>query len=199
MSDIDAKKLYLQFKNGESGYKEEVHCPLVLDVMNSEGTMVAFCRKAQISTTLFYKWKKKHKLFSECYEYGKVLSKSNWEEEGEKGKDEEFFNFDHWRLTGAMRYGIGKNRIRMGIDPKASPYAQYQQLVTMANSEEFNASEIKQLMESINVGIRAFESFELQAQVSKIQDDVNQMGVRSANNLNSVEKATKTDSNTVRD
>ncbi len=193
MSQIDAKQLYLQIKKGEGLYTEEIHCPMVLDVMNDEGTMTAFCHKAKISDALFYKWTKKYKIFRECYHLGKVISKYNWEKEGKDGKDEEFFNFELWRMTGAMRYGIGKNRVRMGVDPKASPYKQYQQLVEMANSEEFNASEIKQLMEAINVGIRAFESFELQAQVSKIQEDVSQMGVRSANNFNAIEKAAKTD------
>src|SRR5690606_33425296 len=149
-------KLYLQIKKGEGKYHEETHCPMILDVMNNEGTMTAFCRKAMISDALFYKWVKKYKTFRECYYVGKVIAKANWEKEGEDGKDEEFFNFDHWRLKGAMRYGVGKNRVRMGIDAKASPYKQYQQLVEMANSEEFNASEVKQLMESINVGIRAF-------------------------------------------
>jgi len=193
MSKIDAKKLYLQIRNGKGIYDEEKHCPMIIEVMNNEGTMTAFCRTAMISDALFYRWVKKFKVFRECYLIGKVLSKSNWEQEGEDGKDEEFFNFDHWRLKGAMRYGIGKNRVRMGIDPKSNPYEQYKQLVEMANSEEFNASEIKQLMESINVGIRAFESFELQGQINKIQDDVNQIGVRNANNLNSIEKNTKTD------
>lgn len=193
MSKIDAKKLYLQIKKGKGTYKEELHCPMILEVMNNEGTMTAFCRAAMISDALFYRWVKKFKVFRECYLIGKVLSKSNWEHEGEVGKDEEFFNFDHWRMTGAMRYGIGKNRVRMGIEPNSNPYEQYKQLVEMANSEEFNASEIKQLMESINVGIRAFESFELQGKINKIQEDVNQIGVRNANNINSIEENRKTD------
>lgn len=195
MSKIDAKSLYLQIKTRTANgiYKEELHCPMIIEVMNTEGTCTAFCRRALISDTLFYQWTKKHKIFSECYQLGKILSKANWEQEGEDGKNEEFFNFDHWRLTGSMRYGVGKNRVRMGIDPKSNPYDQYKQLVEMANTEEFNASEIKQLMESINVGIRAYESFKLQEQIDKIAEDVNIMGVRSANNLNSIEKNSKTD------
>jgi len=193
MTEIDAKRIYLQFKTGGRKYNEEIHCPMILEVMNNEGTQVAFCKKAVISSSVFYEWTKKHKVFAACYAYGKILSKANWEEEGVNGKDEEFFNFDLWRMTGAMRYGVGKNRVRFGIDAKATPYIQYQQLVELANSEEFNASEIKQLMESINVGIRAYESYELQGQVSKIQEEVNQMGIRSANNFNSIEKASKTD------
>lgn len=193
MSKIDAKELYLQFKRGDRDYKEEIHCPMILEVMNDEGTMTAFCKKAQISDALFYNWIKKYKLFAQCYAYGKVLSKSNWEEEGKRGKDEEFFNFDFWRLTGAQRYGIGKNRVRFGINPKSDPYKQYQQLVELANQEEFSASEVKQLMESINVGIRAFESFKLQEELEKVKEDVLRMGVHSANNSVSIEKAAKTD------
>ena len=193
MSQIDAKALYLQIKKGGNRYQEDIHCPMVLDVMNTDGTMTAFCRKAIISRTSFYNWCKKHKTFRECYEMGMIYSKYNWEEEGERGKDEEFFNFDHWRLTGAMRYGIGKNRVRMGVDPKSNPYQQYQELVTLANSEEFNASEIKQLMESINVGIRAHESYKMQEELDKIKEDVTRMVVHNANNTNSIEKATETD------
>jgi hypothetical protein len=193
MSKFDAKKLYMEIKDGDRTYKEEVHCPMILDVMNNEGTMTAFCRMAMISDALFYKWVKKYKTFKECYELGKVLSKSNWEKEGEDGKSEEFFNFDHWRLTGAMRYGVGKNRVRMGIDPKADPYKQYQQLVEMANAEEFNASEIKQLMESINVGIRSFESFELQQKINEMKNDVERMRTHYANNISPIAGTEKTD------
>lgn len=193
MAQIDAKRLYLQFKRGDKAYKEEVHCPMILDVMNTDGTAVAFCKKAEVSDTVFYQWLKKHKVFRDCYAYGKILSRYNWDKEGQDGKDEEYFNYDLWRLTGAMRYGVGKNRVRMGVDPKANPYKQYQQLVEMANDEEFNASEIKQLMESINVGIRAFESFELQAEINEVKDTVKQLGLRDGNNTLAIEKASKTD------
>lgn len=193
MTQIDAKNIYLQFKQGDKDYKEEVHCPMILNVMNTAGTLVAFCRAAMVSETTFYRWVKKHKLFRDCYAYGKILSRDNWDKEGEAGKDEEFFNFDLWRLTGSMRYGVGKNRVRMGIDPKANPYKQYQQLVEMANDEEFNASEIKQLMESINVGIRAFESFELQEEINTVRETVKQLGLRDGNNTCAIEKTPKTD------
>ena len=193
MTQIDAKRLYLQFKRGDKAYKEEVHCPMILDVMNTDGTAVAFCKKAEVSDTVFYQWLKKHKVFRDCYAYGKILSRYNWDKEGQDGKDEEYFNYDLWRLTGAMRYGVGKNRVRMGVDPKANPYKQYQQLVEMANDEEFNASEIKQLMESINVGIRAFESFELQAEINEVKDTVKQLGLRDGNNTLAIEKSSKTD------
>lgn len=193
MSKIDSKALYLQFKKGDRAYNEETHCPMILDIMNTEGTMVAFLRKAQISDTLFYKWIKKHKTFARCYAFGKILSRSNWEQEGEDGKNEEFFNFDHWRLIGAQRYGIGKNRVRFGVNPIDNPYKQYQQLVELANNEEYSASEVKQLMEAINVGIRAFESFQLQEELDKVKEDVLRMTTNNANNCVSIEEAAKAD------
>lgn len=199
MSLIDSKALYLQFKKGERAYTEETHCPMILDIMNTEGTMVAFCRKAFISDTLFYKWINKHKVFARCYAFGKILSRANWDKEGEDGKNEEYFNFDHWRLIGAQRYGIGKNRVRFGVNPIDNPYKQYQQLVELAKQEEFSASEVKQLMESINVGIRAFESFQLQGELDKVKEDIMRMVTNNANNSVSVEEAEKTDNSAVHD
>lgn len=193
MSKIDAKEIYRQFKYGERAYKEEIHCPMILEVMNEEGTMTAFCKKAQIHNRLFYKWLSKNPVFKDCYEYGKILSKCNWDEEGEKGKDEDFFNFEYWRIKGAQRYGVGQNRVRMGVDPDSNPYEQYKQLIEMANSEEFSASELKQVSETLNVGRLTFESFKLQEQVNKITEDVQRMGLRNANNSLSIEKATETD------
>lgn len=193
MSLIDSKALYLQFKKGDRAYNEETHCPMILDIMNNEGTMVAFCRKALISDALFYKWISKHKTFARCYAFGKILSRNNWDKEGEDGKTEEYFNFDHWRLIGAQRYGIGKNRVRFGVNPIDNPYKQYQQLVELAKLEEFSASEVKQLMESINVGIRAFESFKLQEEMDNIKEDVLRMSANNANNIIPANEAEKTD------
>lgn len=183
MPEIDAKALYLQILKSKNIYKEEVHCPMVLEVMNDEGTMTAFCKKALISDALFYKWLDKYPNFRECYYIGKILSKYNWEKEGEDGKDGEFFNFDYWRITGACRYGVGRNRVRMAVNPKSNPYEQYQQLVKQASTEELTASEIKQLMESINVGRNVYESFKLQEQVTEMQEDVKRMKLNHAHNI----------------
>jgi len=123
---------------------------------------------------------------------GKIYSKSNWEDEGENGKDEEFFNFDHWRLTGAYRYGVGRNRVRMAVSPESNPYEQYQQLIRQAGTEEFTAAEIKQLMESINVGRGAFETFKLQEEIDSMKEDVSRMKTNHAHNNGTAKKATET-------
>ncbi len=194
MAKIDAKKLYLQIKKGEALYEEEIHCPMILQVMNEEGTMTAFCKKAIISDGLFYKWCRQHTVFNDCYQIAKMHSKYNWEEEGRLGKDDENFNMDYWRITGATRYGVGRNnRIRMAVDPESNPYEQYQQLIRQAGSEEFTASEVKQLMESINVGRGAFETFKLQESIDAMKDDVTRMKVNHANNSSAIASLTKTD------
>lgn len=193
MSKIDAKKLYLQIKAGNSIYEEEIHCPMVLHVMNTKGTMTAFCKEALISDSAFYRWIKKYPLFNDCYQLGRMFSKSNWEEEGESGKDDENFNLDYWRITGACRYGVGKARVRLAIDADSNPYEQYKQLVEQAACEEFSAAELKQLMESINVGLRAWEGFELQGQLNEMKSDLVRMDRNNVNYTGPIEKFEKTD------
>lgn len=177
MSKVNAKALYEEVKQGGKKFDEEYHCTMVINIMNTDGTMAAFCRKAMISEQKFYYWVKKYEAFSECYSIGKILSRANWEEEGVAGKEDESFNMDYWLRQGAMRYGVGTPRVRMGIDASANPYEQYKQLVAQAGDAEFTASEVKQLMESINVGIRAFESFELQKKMDVMKEDVDRMRV----------------------
>jgi len=190
MAKIDAKKLYLQLKKRETSYKEELHCPMIIDVMNRRGTMTAFCEEALISDGLFYKWCRQHPIFDRCYQVAKSISKANWEAEGEAGKDDENFNLEYWRITGACRYGVGRsNRIRMAVDADADPYEQYKQLVRQASGEEFTASEIKQLMESINVGRGVYETFKLQERVTEMENNVKRMELNSVNNSRTIEKA----------
>lgn len=194
MTQIEAKNLYLQIKKGNRTYKETIHCPMILEVMNEQGTMTAFCKQAGISDALFYKWTMLYPIFDECYQLGKMYSKSNWEEEGRDGKDDENFNMEYWRITGACRYGVGRqNRIRMAVNAESNPYEQYQQLIKQAGREEFTASEIKQLMESINVGRGAFETFQLQQSIDAMQNDISRMALNNEHNSRSIEKFEKTD------
>lgn len=180
---IDAKKIYLLNKKGEVPYEEDKHCPLILDVMDSEGTMTAFCVKTGISDRLFYKWIYKHPLFNECYRIGCMISRDNWEREGLLGKGDEEFNMELWRIQGAARHGVGKtNRVRIHIDANSTPYEQYKQLINQASMGDFTASEFKQLIEGINVGIRAYESFELQREVDAMKKDLDKMN-QNANNI----------------
>lgn len=194
MRQIDTKKVYLQIKKGQCDYHEDFHCPMILEVMNTVGTMTAFCKEAGISDALFYKWTMKYPVFDECYQLGKMYSKHNWEEDGRLGKDDENFNMDYWRITGACRYGVGRsNRVRMAVNAESDPYEQYKQLIKQAGREEFTASEIKQLMESINVGRGVFETFQLQKSIDKMQEDIGRMATNHEYNNSTIEKDSKTD------
>lgn len=194
MADIDSSEIYLLIKknNNKTVYNESYHCRLVLDVMNTDGTMTAFCMKASICETTFYKWLNRYPVFSDCYQIGKMYSRHNWEEEGRYGKDDESFNMDYWRLVGSYRYGVGRtNRVRLAIDPDSDPYEQYKQLVRQAGREEFTASEIKQLMESINVGRGVFETFKLQEGMNELKEDIIRMKAHHEHNTGTTQETSE--------
>ena len=48
-------------------------------------------------------------------------------------------------------------------------------------------------MESINIGIRAFESFKLQEQVDKMKDDLIKMNMHNGNNIAAIKETEATD------
>lgn len=182
---IDAQAIYKRQKQkGVTDYKEEIHCPMIIDVMNGPGTMSAFCVQAGISDTTFYRWLHKYDVFNECYRVGCMIARDNWEREGELGKQDEYFNIEVWKIQGSARYGIGRtNRVRLHIDSKSTPYEQYQQLVSQASMGDFTASEFKQLVEGINIGLRAFEVIELQKEVDQMKSDLERMSQNHVNNL----------------
>lgn len=193
---FNAKKAYEQLKAGNRVYDEEKHCVMVLEVLNNpkQGTISAFCKEAGITDSCFYKWKSKFPIFNDCYRFGTILSKENWESEGLAGKDDPEFNLEYWRIIGSARYGLGKtNRVRIEVDENSNPYEQYKQLISQANMGDFTASEIKQLMESINVGTRTYESFELQKAVDQMKADLVEMEKNRGNNSVSIENTAKKD------
>lgn len=189
---IDANKIYRMYKGGQAVYVEEVHCPMVLEVMDTEGTMSAFCVKAGISDTTFYRWLNAHPLFQECYRLGCMIARENWEEDGRQGRYEEDFNLEIWKVQGSARFGVGRsNRVRIHLDADSTPFDQYKQLVNQATMGDFSAAEFKQLMESINIGCRAYESFELQQQVDQMKEDLQKMKEHDGHNIIPIKEASK--------
>jgi hypothetical protein len=181
---INSTALYKKQKEGGLKYDEAKHCKMIIDCMNEEGTMSAFCVKAGIGDGTFYAWMAQHEMFLNCYRIGCMIARSNWEREGEDGKGDESFDLDLWKTQGAARYGVGKtNRVRVHIDADSTPYDQYKQLLVQASMGDFTASELKQLMESINIGIRAYESFQLQKEVDIMRKDLNKMNQDNGNNI----------------
>ncbi len=185
-------EIYRQLKHGEIRYDEEKHCALILKVMIDKdlGYHSAFCTQALVGERKFYAWLAQHELFRECYCLAKMFSRQNWEEDGVALKDEVIMpgttnhRFDHWRMVGWSRFGIGKNaRIRLELDPDAKPDKHYAQLLRQAANGDFTAGEIKQLMEAINVGLNTHEKFALQKEIEQLKADLITMNENSnANN-----------------
>jgi len=187
----DPIKIYQNIKSNETSYKEDKHCPMILEVLcdPNRGTMSAFCVDAFITDSTFYRWLAKYKIFYSCYRYGLMRARENWEGEGRSGRDDESFNLEYWRIIGASRFGVGKtNRVRLEVDADSNPYEQFKQLIAQASNGDFTAGELKQIMESINVGRSAFETFELQKEVTRMKEDFIKMENKNGNNRCAIEK-----------
>ena len=187
---VNSTALYKAQKAGGTTYNEAKHCKMVIDSMNTDGTMSAFCVKAGIGDKEFYRWMHKYETFMDCYRIGCMIARENWEREGDLGKGDESFDIELWKVQGSARYGVGKtNRVRVHIDADSTPYDQYKQLLAQASMGDFTASELKQLMESINIGIRAYESFQLQKEVDDMRKDLLKMTQDHGNNIVPIKKA----------
>jgi hypothetical protein len=175
-------KTYLDIKTKKNQkYVEEIHCPMIIKVMSrAEGaTMSAFCVEAGIGDGTFYKWLAQHPIFDECYRYGCMISQNNWEKEGDEGMYNNAvdsgngFNATVWQIKGSARYGVGKtNRIRVRLDPSATPWKQYEQLLKQASHGDFTSSELKQLCEALNIGSRVYEQFEMQNEINELKESL---------------------------
>jgi hypothetical protein len=176
---LSSEAIYQKIKGAPTLYDEELHCKLILKIMMNEGRLSAFCTEAFICESTFYRWVKKHELFCRCYDIGKMHAREAWEIEGYELRDMVTppgtinHAFDHWRMIGWSRFGISKNsRIKLDLDPDGSPLEHYKQLLMQASEGAFTASEIKQLMESVNVGLNTHQVFELQKQIDQLKSDL---------------------------
>jgi len=192
MTKINPSEIFKVIKGRTSGYDEDTHCTMVLKTIGDGGTISTFCSEAVIGDTTFWDWNRKYDIFNECYRVAYMYGKEKWRLDGELNKDNEEFNFEYWKLIGLERYGLGRNpKIRMGIEAAANPYEQYKQLVKLANEGEFTSAEIKQMMEAINVGIKAHDSYKLQEQINEMQLNIAKMGNNNGGNIIPIESASK--------
>jgi len=178
--DEEMDKIYERLKCGpKSSYNPDIHCPLILKTMIHEGRLGAFLIKASIGESTFYDWLKANPLFAECYAMGKILAREAWEIEGQELRHETnppgviSHKFEHWKMIGWSRFGVSKNgRIKLKLNPKDNPSNHYAQLLTQASDGDFTASEIKQLMEAINVGLNTHQVFQLQKEIDQLKSDL---------------------------
>ena len=193
---LSPQEVFKKFKS-RIEYKEETHCQLLLDVMMDEtrGTMSAFCVEACIGERTFYRWVDDNEVFSDLYDFCKMYSREAWEREGRRLRDIELpigminHAFDYWRMIGWSRFGISKNsRIRLRLNAKDTPDKHYAQLLKQASEGDFTASEIKQLMEAINVGLNTHQVFALQKEIDQLKSDLATISENKDGNNSSTNK-----------
>lgn len=179
---LDAKAIYKRLKGKPTLYDEEVHCPMVLRIFGDKyaGTISHFCTEAEVCERTFYSWVNQHELFARCYGLAKMYARRNWEQAGQDLQsvplNELGCQFEYWRMIGWSRFGVGKNsRIRLNLNPSDNPSDQYKQLLQQASDGDFTSSEIKQLMEAVNVGLNAYQVFELQKEIDQLKSDLEKM------------------------
>ena len=181
LTDEKAHDLYKRIKDNGIKYDEAKHCALILKIMGDprRARMTAFCAEVGIGEDKFYKWIYQHELFFECYAVSKMLAREIWEEEGERIKNYECqpgtsnYLFEHWRMVGWARFGVGKNsRVRLNLNPNNTPEQHYKELLFQASQGDFTAGEIKQLMEAINVGLNAHQVFKLQQEINELKENL---------------------------
>lgn len=194
---LDVDKVYRSLKSYPIKFDEETHCKMILSIMSlvGKGTVAHFCQAANISESKFYRWINEYPLFRECYELGRMYSRVNWEEEGKSLRHNfDDRTFEHWRLIGWSRFGVGKNqRIRLNLNSEDNPNKHYNQLLKQASNGDFTAGEIKQLMEAVNVGLNAHNAFELQRQIDEIKSDYNKAKEIEAENGQHTKPAKRTE------
>lgn len=169
-------------------YERERHCPAVLDSVAKNGTISHFCAENSISDTRFWQWCAMYPEFNDCYRIGLMKARYAWELEGELGKDDEGFHMIYWEKIGNIKFSINKaDKIRIDVNPDLSPHEQYKQLITQASRGEFTSSEFKQISESINIGVRAYEVFKQQEEIDKLREDLNRMSEHHGEQYNSAD------------
>lgn len=182
IADLQIEEIFVHFKKKNNNkYNEEKHCKLLIKVMLDKnlGCISAFCTQAMVDERTFYNWVNKHELFASIYFFTKMASKQLWYERGREIRDKEFqigtmnYEFEHWKLEGWSKFGIGKNsRIKININPGETPIQHYASILRQAADGDFTASEFKQLMEAVNVGLNVHQVFELQKQIDELKSDM---------------------------
>jgi len=181
-SGLDIDKVYSHFKHKRAlKYREEEHCKLLIKVMMDKdfGCHSAFCVQAMVCEATFYNWVRDHELFRNLWVFTKMVAKQLWYEEGRQIRDREYqigtmnYEFEHWKLMGWTKFGISKNsRIKINLNPNDSPAKHYAAILLQASEGDFTASEFKQLMEAVNVGLNVHQVFELQKQIDELKSDL---------------------------
>ena len=184
MDALSARQTFEQLFKSVVRYSPKVHCQMVLVTVSEKWRDTAFCKEAGISIATFHHWLATFPLFKECYGLAIIHAREAWEDDYEERKDDEDFNKKEWLERGNRIFKLSAStKLHLNVKSGSNPYEQYQQIMEQSTTGEFTATEIKLLMESINVGTRVYESFKLQEEVDKMKDDLSLMASRNGNNI----------------
>ncbi len=187
-SDKVVSEIYQHFKKGGTQYDEDKHCKLLIRVMRDpkRGTVEAFCFEAMLSERAFYKWTANHKVFGDLYVFCKLVARQIWEQRGEELANAEYamgtinYAFEHWKMLGWSRFGISKNnRLKLKLKSGDTPAQHYGQILDQAADGDFTASEFKQLMEAVNVGLNVVAGAAMQKEIDELKSDLVTMQANS--------------------
>lgn len=177
-------ELFAKRRGTPPTYNEEKHCKILIDVMMNpnKGTISAFCVEAMICDRTFHKWVAQHDLFASLYYYSKMLAREDWEQEGRRIRDADFpmgtinYSYEYWKMIGWTRFGISKHsKIKVATENVETPTDLYRAILKQASEGDYTASEFKQLMEAVNVGVNVHNIFELQKQIDELKSAVTVM------------------------
>lgn len=159
-------------------YDPEIHCAMVMEVCSDYqmGDISFFCSKCGISNQTFFQWTYKYPEFNEAYGIATMKAKSEWLRQAVLNKDDPEWDRKFWEHIGKSRFGMGKSsKIFLALDPHGSPTDHYKQILAQGAEGAFSSAELKQLMEAINIGLRAHEIIELQKEIEQMKNDLVKM------------------------
>lgn len=192
------KDLYKKIKNGVT-YDADKHCPLIIDLFAANEGISEFCLNVGISRDTLVKWQRANPEFRQCVLLARDVGIASWMRmytQWEPENEEDKFNTTPWYTLYKKNFGE-QNKVTVYIDPKANPMQQYTQVMEQAASGDFTSGEIKQIMESINIGLRAHEVCNLQIEVDELKEGLKKMEERELEHQISITTAPQKDQATL--
>lgn len=178
-----SERIYEHAQGERTKYDEEKHCVMLLEIYPLKWRISAFCIEALIDERTFYRWVHDCDIFKLCWGIAQCMAQEAWEKEEVDNLKNEDWNRKRWEQRGSRYFAKDKSKLILEVHNKDTPWEQYQQIMKQAQKGDFTASEIKQLMEAVNVGTRVYESFKLQQEVDKMNKELSEMSQRNANNI----------------
>jgi hypothetical protein len=170
--------LYEQIKSNVQ-YNADIHCPLIIDMFSNNEGISEFCLKIGISRQRFTAWQT-CPMFREAVMLGKEVGKIAWMKirtEWEPEDEDDKFDVMSWQQLYKKNFGSG-NTVSLFVNPKDTPIQQYEQIMIQAAAGDFTSAQIKQIMESINIGLRALEVCNLQDEINELKQGLKKMEER---------------------